>query len=54
MGDKDEILENTKATMAMEGLPLSEEDEKILRDCLDGKTSFEEALAEAIEQFLVA
>lgn len=53
MGDKDEILENTKATMAMEGLPLSEEDEKILRDCLDGKSSFEEALAEAINQFLV-
>ena len=40
--------------MAMEGMPLTETEEKTLRDCLTGKKSFDEAIAEALEKHRAA
>lgn len=54
MSNAEEIIANTKATMAMEGLPLTEDEEKTIRDCLAGKKSFEEAIAEAVARHRAA
>ncbi len=53
MSDKEEIIANTEATLAIEGMPLSEEDVSILDDCLSGKISFDDAVAAAIEELKV-
>ena len=45
----EEIMAEVEATMAMEGIPLSEETKQIIRDCLTGKKTFDEARKEAIE-----
>lgn len=52
--DRKEILEDTKATMAIAGLPLEDEDITVLEDCLTGKTTFDEAIANAIAEFKTA
>lgn len=54
VSDTDEIIANTKATMAMENMSLTFDDENRLRDCLTGKKTFEEAIAETIAKFKVA
>ena len=54
MSDKEENFANTMATMAMENMPLSNEDIAVLEACLSGKISFEEAIAAAIEEFKAA
>lgn len=48
---KKEILEDTKATMAMAGLPLEDEGTTVLEDCLTGKIAFDEAVANSIAEF---
>lgn len=35
----EEVINNVNATMAMEDMPLTEEDKQRLRDCMDGKTT---------------
>ena len=54
MSNAEEIIANTKATMAMEGMPLTAAEEETLRDCLTGKRTFEEAIAEALAKHKVA
>ena len=51
MSTAEEILANTKATMAMEGMPLTKADKDVLRSCLEGDVTFDEALAAAVEEF---
>ena len=53
MSDKEENLANTMATMAMENMPLSNEDIAVLEACLSGKISFEEAKATVLEALSV-
>ncbi|MGI6217551.1 MAG: antitoxin VbhA family protein [Coriobacteriales bacterium] len=51
MSENDEIIANTKATMAMEGMALSDKDVATLKECLDGSKSFDEAVAEAVSKY---
>lgn len=44
MFENDRILANVKATMEMEGFVITEEQEKMGRDCLEGRVSFAEAV----------
>lgn len=44
------MLEEVRATQEIEGLKVSEETEEILRECIAGKRSFEDARNEALEQ----
>ncbi|MCD7784047.1 MAG: antitoxin VbhA family protein [Oscillospiraceae bacterium] len=43
------IIANVNATMAMEGMPLTDEDKARLRLCLNGEKSFEETVAELVK-----
>ena len=40
------IIEEVDATMRMSGMPLTDEDKERLKRCLDGKITFDEAIAE--------
>ncbi len=47
----DRIIANVNATMAMEGMPLTDEDKARLRLCLNGEKTFEETVAELVEMY---
>lgn len=51
MNNIDRIINNINANMSMEDIPLLEEDKKRLRLCLEGKISYEDAIAEIIKQY---
>jgi hypothetical protein len=40
-------------TMGMEDMPLTEEDRRVLRDCMTGKSDVHEVLRKTIEQYTV-
>lgn len=44
-------IARVNATMAMEGMPLSEDEKNVLRDICLGKVSYEEVMKELIEKF---
>ena len=48
MTNHERIIENVNTSMKMEGMALSEEQKKIMLDCLTGKITYEEAVANAI------
>ncbi|MEG0503878.1 MAG: antitoxin VbhA family protein [Raoultibacter sp.] len=54
MIDIEEIIANTKASMAMENMPLSKSDEEMIRECLTGKKTFKEAEAELLAKYKIA
>jgi len=45
----EEIIAEVEATMAMEGISVTEETKQVIRDCLTGKKTFDDARKEAIE-----
>jgi len=45
------IIANVNATMAMEGMPLTDDDKARLRLCLNGEKSFEETVAELVKMY---
>ncbi len=47
----DRIIANVNATMAMEGMPLTNEDKARLRRCLNGEKTFEETVAELVKMY---
>lgn len=52
--DKEEMenrIARVNATMAMEGMPLTEEEKDVLRDIYLGKISCEEVISELIEKY---
>ena len=52
--DKEEMenrIARVNATMAMEGMPLTEEEKDVLRDIYPGKISCEEVISELIEKY---
>ena len=52
--DKEEMenrIARVNATMAMEGMPLTEEEKDVLRDIYLGKISYEEVISELIEKY---
>lgn len=51
MSKNDRVIKNINATMEMEGMPLLKEDEERLRECLEGKVSYEDAINTLIKQY---
>lgn len=47
------ILGNIKASMAMEGMPLTREDEKRVKQCMAKKTSYNAAVKMLVEKHTV-
>ena len=46
------ILENTDANMSLEDMPLQKEDKLRIRNCLEGKHSFEFAVQELKKKYI--
>ena len=44
MSEIDRIIENINATMSMENMPLTEGNRTMMRSCLEGRLSFDDAL----------
>ncbi len=51
MSKNERIIENTNATMSMENMPLLKEDKDRIRECLEGKVSFQEAIDKLVKQY---
>lgn len=51
MTKTDRIIENVNATMAMEDMPLTEDNKQTIRRYLDGTESFEDVLASVIQKY---
>lgn len=51
MSKEDIIIENTNATMSMENMPLLQEDKDRIRECLDRKVSFQDAIDKLVKQY---
>ena len=51
MTKTDRIIENVNATMAMEDMPLTEDNKQTIRRYLDGAESFEDVLASVIQKY---
>lgn len=51
MSDLDRIIENVDASMDMENMPLTSADKQRLRNCLEGKIPFQEAVNEIIKKY---
>lgn len=52
MSKNDRIINNINATMSMENMSLSKEDKERLRDCLEGKVSYEDEIDKLIKQYI--
>jgi hypothetical protein len=48
--DMENVIENIDFSMTMEDMPLTNEDKKRLRDCLNGKADVDEILQEVIKK----
>ena len=46
------ILENTDANMSLEDMPLQSEDKLRIRNCLEGKLSFDFAIQELRKKYI--
>lgn len=44
------IINDVSATMRLEGMPLTIEDKEILRQCLEGKSSYENERAKIFQE----
>ena len=51
MSKNDRIINHINATMSMEDMPLLKEDKERLRECLEGKVSYEDAINKLIKQY---
>lgn len=51
MNRNEYIIENVSATMAMENMPLTTEDRKLLSDCLEGRMTCQEAVEMLVRQY---
>lgn len=54
MSENEEIVENTKATMDMEGLPLPDDAVRRIEFYLDGERSLEQSIDELLKKYRVA
>lgn len=51
MSKNDRIINNINATMSMEDMPLSKEDNERLKECLEGRVSYEDAINKLIKDY---
>lgn len=52
MSENERIIANTNATMSMENMPLMEEDKKRIKECLEGKISFQVAVENLVKKYM--
>lgn len=48
--EKQKIIRQTNANFALEGMTLTKEDKQVLKDCLDGKISFDQAIEDEVKK----
>lgn len=53
MRDVEKIIGEVNGTMAMEGMPLTDEDREMLRECITGKTSTDEMIKRLVKRYTV-
>ncbi|MDK2562327.1 hypothetical protein QOZ84_02105 [Romboutsia sedimentorum] len=51
MSENDRIIKNINATMSMENMALLKKDKERLRECLEGKVSYQDAIDKLIKQY---
>lgn len=51
MSNAERIIENVNATMAMEDMPLLSEDKDRIRECIEGKVSFDVAIEMLLKKY---
>ena len=49
--ERDAIVKNVSATMAMEDMPLTSGDKERIYDCLNNKISFDDAVTALVKQY---
>ena len=54
VSENEEIVENTRATMDMEGLPLPDDSVRRIESYLDGELSLEQSIDELLKKYKVA
>ncbi len=50
MKDIEKIIGEVNGTMAVEGMPLTEQDKQRLRECITGKTSYDDMVKELVKK----
>jgi hypothetical protein len=50
--DAERIIENVNATMSMEDMPLLDSDKERMRECLEGKVDFQDAINVLINKYM--
>lgn len=53
MRDVEKIIDEVNGTMAIEGMPLTEEDREMLRECITGKTSYDDMVKKLVLKYTV-
>ncbi len=53
MKDVEKMIGQVNGTMAMEGMPLTEQDKDRLRECITGKTSYDEMVRRLVQKHTV-
>lgn len=51
MSNTERIIENVNATMAMEDMPLFSEDKDRIRECIEGKVSFDATIEMLLKKY---
>lgn len=51
MSNTERIIENVNATMTMEDMPLFSEDKERIRECIEGKVSFDVAIEMLLKKY---
>ena len=51
MSNSERIVENVNATMSMEDMPLLESDRIRIRECIEGKVDFQDAINALIRKY---
>lgn len=52
MSETERILENVNATMSMENMPLNDEEKNLVKQCLEGKILFEDAVGNLVNKYV--
>lgn len=51
MSREDKIISSVESSFALEGMQLSNNEKKVMRDCLSGKISFDSAVRDAVSRY---
>lgn len=51
MSRSERIIKSVESNFALEGMKFSNDEKKVMRDCLSGKISFDSAIKDAISRY---